>query len=310
MAACAGGDEAEPVGTLAFTVNDNGVGSIWTMAADGSKRTALTESPRTDAAGATSPAWSPDGARIAFAAQLGRKEDSNRTELYVMDADGGNVRRLTRNEALDTSPSWSRDGRRIAFMRTAAFGTEHASGGIFVMAADGSATVQITRAPARAFDVAPEWSPDGRLVAFTRVTYREGSVQPAPAVFTVAPDGTGLRRLLDQAGDLSWSADGERVVYSSLRDSFGETCFHECATSAEIYVADADGGNERRLTESEAQDASPAWSPDGRWIAFVSDRSNRGEHENEIYVMEPDGDDVRRITENDVWDLEPAWRPR
>lgn len=64
-----------------------------------------------------------------------------------------------------------------------------------------------------------------------------------------------------------------------------------------------------RLTESEADDRSPAWSPDGRSIAFVSDRSNPQQHENEIYVITPSGEDLRRITHNDVWDLEPAWRP-
>jgi TolB protein len=64
-----------------------------------------------------------------------------------------------------------------------------------------------------------------------------------------------------------------------------------------------------RLTESEADDRSPAWSPDGGLIAFSSDRSDPEQHENEIYVMSGSGADLRRITENEVWDLEPAWRP-
>jgi TolB protein len=65
----------------------------------------------------------------------------------------------------------------------------------------------------------------------------------------------------------------------------------------------------RRLTKTQATDGSPAWSPDGGWIAFVSDRSDRDRHENEIYVMRADGSGLRRLTRNDVWDLEPVWRP-
>ena len=72
-------------------------------------------------------------------------------------------------------------------------------------------------------------------------------------------------------------------------------------------LAGANGTDLRRLTESRADDRSPTWSPDGRHIAFTSDRSNPAEHENEIYVIEPDGGELRRLTANDVWDLEPDW---
>lgn len=106
-----------------------------------------------------------------------------------------------------------------------------------------------------------------------------------------------------------WSPDGSRIAVTSYRDDFGRTCFHDCTTSGEIYVLDVESGDVMRITESEADDRSPAWSPDGSFIGFVSDRSNPQEHENEIHVMTRSGDDLRRITRNNVWDLEPAWRP-
>jgi Tol biopolymer transport system component len=114
---------------------------------------------------------------------------------------------------------------------------------------------------------------------------------------------------MDDASDPDWSPDGTRIAFTSYRDGFGRTCFHECAISGEIYVLDVESGETERLTESEANDVSPAWSPDGSLVAFTSDRSDPEAHENEIYVMTATGDDVRRLTDNTVWDLEPAWRP-
>ena len=128
------------------------------------------------------------------------------------------------------------------------------------------------------------------------------------AVYVVEPNGDGERLLVEDAAEPAWSPDGESIAFTSSRDRFGETCFHDCSVNGEIYVARADGTGLRRLTTSRAQETSPAWSPDGKRIAFVSDRSDRNGHEYEIYSMAVDGSDVRRLTTNDVWDLEPDWR--
>ena len=314
VAGCGGddGDAESGSGEIAFTVNDSGWNEIWLMAPDGSGRRRLTEPepPENDAAGSGSPAWSPDGTQIAFAAQIGtREEDQRLTEIYVMRADGTNRRRLTTNEALEGSPTWSPDGERIAFARITEPGTASAHSGIVVIDADGGNEVQITQVVVPSFDLGPAWSPDGSEIAFTRAAPSAGTDNPRAGMYVVAPDGSGLRKLTHDGADADWSPGGTRIAFTSYRDSFGQTCFHECGISGEIYVLDIESGETRRLTESEANDGSPDWSPDGRLIAFVSDRSNPQEHENEIYVMTPAGEDVRRVTQNEVWDLEPAWRP-
>ena len=315
LAGCGGGDgaEAEPAGgEIAFSVNATGWNEIWLMPADGSERRRLTEvePPENDAAGNMSPAWSPDGTHVAFAGQVGtREEDQRLTEIYVMRADGTDRRRLTSNEAFDGSPTWSPDGERIAFARVTDPGTPSAHSGIVVMDADGGNEMQITRAVLPGYDLAPAWSPDGLSIAFTRVAASTTSDGPSATIFVVSPEGGEPRRLTDEGGEPHWSPDGSRIAFTAYRDRFGRTCFHECSMSGEIYVLEVESGQEKRLTRSKADDGSPAWSPDGNSIAFASDRSNPRAHEYELYVMTASGEDVRRLTTNDVWDREPAWRP-
>jgi Tol biopolymer transport system component len=321
LAGCGGAEDeaaAEPADTIAFTVNRDGHQEIWVMDADGSNRAQLTETgePGADAGGSSLPAWSPDGTRIAYASSGETlDEDQDELEIYVMNADGSEPRRLTSDHILDATPEWSPDGDRIAFAHMPGFGKSNADGVIVVMDAAGNGRVEITSHPDdpdTVFDSYPAWSPDGGLIAFTRVTYTAddgpSSIEPEVATFTVDPSGGGERLLLEDAAQARWSPDGTMIAFTSLRDRNGETCFQECSPSGEIYVARADGSGLRRLTTSEADDRSPAWSPDGRSVAFVSDRSNRDEHENEIWVVDVDGGETRRVTTNDVWDLDPAWR--
>jgi TolB protein len=310
LVACGGSESAG--GEIAFTVNRDGFGEIWVMNADGGNRRQLTESgaAAVDASGSGSPAWSPDGELIAYSSSgEAVAEDQRDLDIYVMRADGSEMRRLTSDRVPDGAPAWSPDGARIAFAHTRGQGAEGLDGVIVVMDADGQSRVDVTRHPdtASAVDSQPAWSPDGSLIAFTRFT-----LTPAAAgrvdIYVVEPTGAGERLLVEDASDPAWSPDGSRIVFTSSRDRFGETCFHECGTSPEIYLARADGTGVVRLTNSQASDHSPAWSPDGDRIAFTSDRSNRNGHENEVWVMDADGSDVQRVTTNDVWDLEPAWR--
>jgi Tol biopolymer transport system component len=150
----------------------------------------------------------------------------------------------------------------------------------------------------RMVDSSPTWSPDGEWIAFT--SSRSGDYE----IYVMRSDGSDVQQLtaspgFDWCG--SWSSDGEWIAFMSDRDGTGD----EEGKGYEIYAMRADGSDVRRLTENNAGDSAPDWSPDGEWIAFSSDRD--GDYE--IYVMRADGSDVRQLTDSDALDSSPAWSP-
>jgi Tol biopolymer transport system component/CubicO group peptidase (beta-lactamase class C family) len=168
---------------LAFTRGQSG-GSVYVVNVDGSEERNVTRGPGRDFA------WSPDGRRIAFDSV----RDGN-SEIYVVNSDGGGLRRLTRNAGPDLAPAWSPDGRKIAFTTKRDGNFE-----VYVMNADGSGQRRLTRNPAS--DGSPAWSPDGRRIAF--VSRRDGNLE----VYVMNPDGSGQRNLTRSPwheGSLAWS---------------------------------------------------------------------------------------------------------
>jgi Tol biopolymer transport system component len=121
-----------------------------------------------------------------------------------------------------------------------------------------------------------------------------------PDIFTIKPDGTAKSPNLTASSafpDLqpAWSPDGRRIAFTSLRDG-----------DREIYVMNADGSHQRRLTNDPARDDDPSWSPNGRQILFASDRDGDAE----IHLMEADGSRVRQLTDNTGLDFQPEVSPR
>lgn len=117
----------------------------------------------------------------------------------------------------------------------------------------------------------------------------------------VSPRGRGLDRLTDtgDAWSPAWSPDGAKLLYEDHVDGDGD-----------IYVMDRDGGNVVNLTErSDADEASPEWSPNGRWIVFASTRARPGSGLFDIYKMRANGTRVQRLTSNRVQDWTPTWSP-
>ena len=245
-------------------------------------------------------------AQIAF---MSKRDGRLNPEIYAMDADGKNQQRLTNNPHDDWDPSWSPDGKRIVFFSNR---DGHVMGGIptfeiYVMDADGKNQQRLTNHPND--DRSPSWSPDGKQIAF--VSNRDGHVIggiPTFEIYVMAADGKNQQRLTENRhGDWnpSWSPDGKRIVFSSRRDGH---FIGDFGITEEIYVMDADGKNQQRLTENRQNDLLPSWSPNGERIAFASDE--KGNFENfEIYVMDANGGNQQRLTNNRGDDWNPSWSP-
>lgn len=253
------------------------------------------------------PAWSPDGTRIAFATDAKTGFPTGSTEaIYVANADGSDARRLTEIGQRNDLPTWSPDGREIAFLSD-----RDGNWDLYVMNADGTNVRNVTRntadncACAGDEDVGfgsrdrPSWSPDGSLIAFSSDLADSGRNLD---VFTIHPDGTGLRRLtknLAEDGWPDWSPDGSQIAFESYRDG-----------DDEIYVMSANGGAVRQLTFNEGiRDGNPEWSPDGRSIAFTSQRDDLEAPRDDIFVMNADGSNPVNLTHDPGKDDRAAWQP-
>jgi len=217
------------------------------------------------------PVWSPDGSRIAF---YSNRDGKN--EIYVMDADGSNVKRLTNNLSDDNGPKWSPDGRKILFESDRDGNRE-----VYVMDADGGNQTRLTRN--NAIDSATSWSPDGSQIAFA--SNRDNSYLYNLDIYVMNADGSNVRRIVDDPeydAEPKWSPDGRKILFVTGRNK-----------DFDVYEMNLDGTGQRNLTaDNDKADGMAAWSLDGYNIAFVRNTTGK----DQLYVMDAGGGNLKRVT--------------
>ena len=207
-------------------------------------------------------------------------------DIYLLDTRRNIQVPLTRTPANEYSPAWSPDGESIAYIYES--DTDRA---VYVRQLIGGNPRRLTEVTQITMNPSLAWSPDGNALALATV---EENTQ---SIFLIDTDGANRRRLSQVPGNAftpTW-AISEQIAFS-----------WSPVANTEIWVMDiANPDNVRRITEHPLTDTAPAWSPDGREIAFQSDRGGNSD----IYLMNPDGSDLRPITHDPSIETMPAWSP-
>jgi Tol biopolymer transport system component len=274
--------------------------ALVTVSDDGSQPRVLVEAPRRtiERLGPIgSPAWSPDAAHVYFIGVLREREGDRfvyyESDVFVVNANGGEPRRITTSRdvhAVVPSP----DGKTLLVARDQHPGRRPFTIGLWLLDASGGNFRLLVDAEEGRLDLPGSWSPDARTIAFTRCTFEppgeQGFIENTCGVYTISPDGSGLRELAERSSQPAFSPDGRRIAFVSDRDGHGEIARGEDENSFanELYVTDVAGRNQRRLTETEKLDEqAPAWSPDGRRIAFA--REGPARFVDQLMVVNDDG---------------------
>jgi Tol biopolymer transport system component len=313
--------------TIAFQGFRNGDWDIWAISPDGSNARTLTDGPFDD----REPHFSPDGRYLAFSSDRNGNYD-----VWTLDLQSGELKAITTSPADEFFPSWSPDGREIAF----ASNRQQASG-IYAATLDGRERL-LARAEGNLGT--PSWSPDGNHVAFSTIVGGESrlivdgetvstneDVFPfraqwtSPNEFLYTADGQIKRRTLGTAtpSRVAFTAalPVERPAFTRKRRDFDSTAPRPVrgivrpvvspdgkrvafAALGDIWIMTI-GSEPERVTNDHFLDSDPAWSPDGRMLAFTSDRAGNVD----VWVRDLERGTDRRLTTAGTSDMLPTWSP-
>lgn len=282
---------------IAYISYDGDDYEIHTMDPDGRNVHVLTHNNSYD----IQPEWSPDGKRLVFS--------SNRAgdfDLWLMFSDGTCQKRITSGIMDELDPAWSPDGTKIAFVSY----PENELSEIYVMEIATGEVKRLTVAPG--VDGKPAWSPDGTKIAF--VSNRSGHFE----IYTMnSVDGSdqltipGTKLVKGKTynvtegvlGGPAWSPDGRKIAFSDSLVYWGDY------NLPGIVIINADGSGYTILTPDDNlttfRDSDPAWSPDGKYIVYMSSSSGTGK----IYRIDIETGEIVRLSQSDNVEGQPAWSP-
>lgn len=332
----------EDLGEIVFQSNRDGDFEIYVMNGEGGEVRQLTNNIEVD----VRPKWSPDGSKIAFIS--GRDNHASFGEnmsLYVMDADGENVRRLSSDDirVTDFYFNWSPDGSKIAFAfdPNYVFDSYSLEMEIYIVDLESSEINQVTDTEWPS--AGPVWSPDSSQIAFLSFV-GEPSGARFPDLFVVDVESETVRRLTEgSASDMNptWSSTGTEILFISyggnganiivadldndtltsvtdmeLGDSFNPQWSPDenqivfeirfvLENRTELALMDSGGDSYHVLAENRARSFGADWSPDGSKLVYVSDSDD----DSELYIVNPDATGNKQLTDNEYADESPDWRP-
>lgn len=209
---------------------------------------------------------------------------SGKKEIYIMDFDGANQQRITRNKTINLQPAWSPDNNKLSF-------TSYISGNPDLYLADLRSGRIFQISSREGINIGADWHPNSKSLVATL------SPDGNPDIYTLSSQtGRTLKRLTKHPGidvSPSFSPDGSKITFVSERSG-----------GAQIYVMNADGSNVKRVSFAGTHNTDPTFSPDGSKIAFVSRAGNF-----DVWVVNVDGTNLTRITQDMGDNEDPTWSP-
>ena len=271
---------------IAFLRGSANIVHVYTMNIDGTNQTKITRHDSDN----FSFSWSPDSSKIVFSTDRDQpfSMDINnpaRYEMYMINANGSGVKRLTLADYHSLWPSWSPDGQTIAYTSGPA-----GSAAIYQMNADGSGQRKLSTGTG--IYKSPAWSPDGKRIVMFGAGFQDNDI------YLMDADGGGITKLATapgRAGFPSWSPDGSKIAFNADKSIEANDCSRYSA--AQIYMVAVRGGELSQLTNDCDNNSGPSWSPDGSKIVFgANSKPYRS-----LYVIDADGGNKIQLTDAPVF---------